>query len=658
MLLACLSAPLEPRQTAWDPAPRAASPRPLLQREACEQRSELRSAYFGDLHVHTSFSMDVGVGDLVASPDDAYRFASGEPLTLLAPDENGRGGLSVRLERALDFAAVTDHAEWLAETSLCRRPGSPAHDTRGCRIFRGEEASGRSGAQGLGARMLGIISVQGGRPEEICGPGDAWCRGEISSVWQATQDAAERWYDRTSACRFTTFNAWEYSATPARSKVHRNVILRNEIVPELPVSWLDEPEAVGLWRQLRKLCIESGSGCDALAIPHNPNLSNGRTFSVTYRDRPLAEQKAIASLRSELEPLVEMMQVKGESECRNGMFGVVGAVDELCDFEKIRGLSPGPPDCGEGFGSGATAGQGCVSRVDYARYALLEGLREQGRIGVNPYRLGFIGSTDTHNATPGDVEEYSYVGNDSAEEDAPAAARLSLTPVFAGAAQIQRNPGGLMGVWAEENTRDALFDAMQRRETFATSGPRITARLFGGWDYSDALCEASDIVARGYAAGVPMGGELPARPAGSVAPVFVASAMRDPGIPGAPGNLLQRLQIIKGWVDEVGRFHQVVHDVAGEASGGADVDLETCTPRGPGADALCSVWRDPDFDPAQAAVYYARIVENPSCRWHTRLCLAYAPERRPPGCDAEILPRLIQERAWTSPIWFTPAGTA
>ncbi len=653
-LLACSPAPTGPRQTAWDPPPHAARHRAEAPREACAARSELRNAYFGDLHVHTSFSMDVGVGDLVAHPDDAYRFARGEPLPLLPPGKDGSPGLVTQLERPLDFAAVTDHAEWLAETSLCRRRGSPAYDTPGCRIFRGEQAGG---AQGLGGRMLGIIDVGGrGRPPAICGPGDAWCRDEIASVWRQTQEAAERWYDRSAECSFTTFHAWEYSATPALSKVHRNVILRNEIVPELPVSWLDEPDVTGLWRRLKELCIDSGSGCDALSIPHNPNLSNGRTFGVTYRDQPLEKQRAIASLRSELEPLVEMMQVKGESECRNGMFEVLGDVDELCDFEKIRGLAPPPPDCGESISGGATSGQGCVSRLDYARYALLEGLREEDRIGVNPYRLGFIGSTDTHNATPGDVEEFSYVGNDSAEEDASAEARLSLVPGFAGAAPIQRNPGGLMGVWAEENSRDALFDAMRRRETFATSGTRITPRLFGSWDYPADLCDSSELVARGYAGGVPMGELLPQRPADAGGPVFVTSALRDPGTAQHPGGRLERLQIVKGWVDDAGSFHQVVHDVAGSA-GGADVDPATCTPRGPGADGLCSVWRDPDFDPSRRAVYYARVLENPSCRWHTQLCLAYPRDRRPPGCDDPTVPALIQERAWTSPIWYTPAGS-
>ena len=655
LLAACIPRSIGPGQQPWTPRQEPVAARPLLPREPCAEHDPQRQAYFGDLHVHTSFSMDAYASGLRATPDDAYRFARGLEVGLPPYDASGRGTRRVRLERPLDFAAVTDHAEWLAETSICTTPGSLSYGSRGCRIFRGEAESWIPGFEGLGARMLGIASI-GSRPGDVCGPDAVWCRDQLTAVWRATQQAAERHYDRTSACRFTTFHAWEYSAAPGRSKVHRNVILRNEIVPELPISWLDEPEPEGLWRSLKELCIDSGSGCDALAIPHNPNLSNGRSFAVRYRDLPMGEQRDQARLRAELEPLLEMMQLKGESECRNGLYGVVGAADELCDFEKFRGLSPGPEDCREGIGSGATEGRGCVSRLDYARYAILEGLREEERIGVNPYRVGFIGSTDTHNGTPGDVEEYSYEGND-ASEDASPRQRLDLTPAFAGAAHIERNPGGLMGVWSEENARDPLFDAMRRRETFATSGPRIVPRFFGGWTYPADLCAANDLVARGYADGVPMGGALRPAPAQArdTGPVFVVSALRDGGTPQHPGTRLQRIQIVKGWTDPDGLFHQAVYDVAGSAHNGADVDPATCEPRGPGADALCAVWRDPAFDASRRAVYYARIVENPSCRWHTRQCLALPADARPPGCSDPRVPRFIQERAWTSPIWYTPS---
>ena len=654
LLFACVPMTLGPGMQFWAVPIQPAQAQPLAPREECVGRDPLRTAYFGDLHVHTAFSMDARVGGLVAKPDDAYRFARGEAIGLPPLDVNGVGLRTAQLERPLDFAAVTDHAEWLGETSLCTRPGSPSYDSRGCRIFRGDEDSLPAGPAALGARMMGVATADG-RPEEVCGPDSSWCRSEVESVWEQTRAAAERAYDRTSACEFTSFLAWEYSGTPGRSKVHRNVILRNEIAPELPISWLDEPEPAGLWRRLKELCIDTDSGCDALAIPHNPNLSNGRMFTATYGDLSIAEQQSQAALRAEIEPLVEMMQIKGESECRNGMFHVVGGADELCDFEKIRsGLSPEPEDCGEGYGSGAIMGQGCISRLDFVRYALIEGLREEARIEVNPYRFGFIGSTDTHNATPGDVEEYSYVGNDGLEDETTAL-RLSPNRTFAGVAKLQSNPGGLMGVWAEENSRDALFDAMRRRETFATSGPRIMPRLFGGWGYADDLCDSAEMTAQSYAGGIPMGGELPERPPDAKAPAFAVSALRDAGTKARPGTLLQRIQIIKGWVGEDGRFNQAIHDVAGSADNGASVDPLTCEARGPGVDSLCNVWRDPDFDPEQAAVYYARVLENPSCRWQARECVSLPEEARPAGSDDPQVPRFIQERAWTSPIWYSPS---
>ena len=217
------------------------------------------------------------------------------------------------------------------------------------------------------------------------------------------------------------------------------------------------------------------------------------------------------------------------------------------------------------------------------------------------------------------------------------------------------NPGGLVGLWSEQNTRDSLFDAMQRREAFGTSGPRIRPRFFGSWDFPAATCESAGVVARGYVDGVAMGSDLPPRHSAS-APTFIATAERDPGTPGRPGGKLQRIQIVKGWVGDDGSFQQAIYDVAGHADNGADVDAATCGPRGPGADSLCATWTDPDFDPHRHALYYSRVVENPSCRWNAWQCLELTPDERPPSCDAPTVPRVIQERAWTSPIWYDPAA--
>jgi hypothetical protein len=637
----------DPGKEAWVPDSQPARKATLARRAPCAQHDPLRRPLYGDLHVHTGFSMDAWVQGTRVTPDDAYRFARGGEFELPPYDDAGRPASSIRIERPLDFAAVTDHAEWLGEVQLCSDPESPSYATRSCRIFRGEEEALLArllGLKGFRKRLVGAISLRG-RNHEVCGEGSALCREQTRTAWQANQEATERWYDRSEACAFTTLHGYEYSRSPSFTKIHRNVIFRNEIVPELPISWIDTPTEPEFWRKLRAQCVDTDSGCDALAIPHNPNLSNGQLFAIWYRDLPLEEQRAQARLRGGLEPIVEIVQYKGESECRNGMYGVMGGPDELCDFEKIRDL-PGLPleDCEEGTGSGAQRGRGCVSRLDYVRYALIEGMREAERVGVNPYVFGFIGSTDTHLGNPGGVSETEFVGK-YAE-----ATRDMLTIGEKRRPSAFRSAGGLAGVWAEENTRDAIFEALARREAFATSGTRIAPRLFAGWGLPENLCERDDLVAQGYAGGVAMGGALTGPPSGEAKLRFVAQARRDPE--GAP---LQRIQIVKAWHGDDGAFHQAVHDVARVAPG-ASVAPATCALRGPGADALCATWSDPDFDPSRAAVYYARVVENPSCRWTTWKCVALPADERPDGCSDPRVPRSVQERAWTSPIWYTPEG--
>jgi hypothetical protein len=439
------------------------------------------------------------------------------------------------------------------------------------------------------------------------------------------------------------------------SKVHRNVIFRNEHVPESPVSARFVPDAIGLWKTLAAECVDAGTGCDVLTIPHNPNLSNGRVFAVDYGGATSIEmQREVAQLRESMEPLVEMFQIKGDSECRNGLAGVLGGPDELCSFEKYRKPFAGSvEDCGEGVGGGALLGRGCFTRRDFARYAIARGLTEEERLGVNPFKVGFIGSTDIHEGLPGDTEEWIRDG----------VQRPQRTNSFGA-----DNPGGLAAVWAEENTRESIFAALRRRETFATSGPRMRLRLFGGWDLPDDLCSAPDLAARGYASGVPMGSDLAPRPSISpqhsmspqrsappheAGPTFVASALADPGSFDHPGGLLQRLQIIKVTSDEAGNAVQRIVDIAG-GTNDAFVEEATCEPRGAGAASLCATWSDPDFDPNERAAYYARVVENPSCRAYRRACLKLEGGARPAACDDESIRRYAQERAWSSPIWYTP----
>jgi hypothetical protein len=637
------------RQPAQAPSGRAYSE----EREPCRDRNPLRNPYFGDVHVHTGLSMDASLWDVRSTPDDAHRFARGEPLELATSSGPPR---RIQLERPLDFVALTDHSEFLGEVSLCTRPDSPVHGSESCRRFRGELDGGESGAMArfgrLGAvvRGGGLSEVIEGRSPAVCGEAGERCFAEMRSVWSQIVASADRFTDRSADCRFTAFPAYEYTATPEMTKVHHNVIFRNAHVPALPISWAEKPVVWDLWRELREQCLDAGTGCDVLTIAHNSNLSNGQMFTVDYRDLPLEEQVARASLRARIEPLVEISQIKGDSECRNGLYRVIGDPDEQCAYEQIR--PPATEDCGEGSGKGALVGKGCTSRLDFVRYALVEGLREEDRIGVNPYKLGLIASTDTHNGNPGDTEEASYDGWSGVEDDTPAKRLTGPPSMLTGGGP---NPGGLVGVWAQENSRDAIFDALQRREAFGTSGTRMQVRFFGGWSYGPELCDDPDLLRKAYAGGVPMGADLPAAAAAAAAPTFLVSALRDPGAPGVASSALERLQIVKGWAGPDGEIHQQVFDVAGtRAKQGPDPS--TCAPPAGGADQLCAAWRDPGFDPAQRAVYYARVLEQPSCRWSTRQCNALADAARADACSNPAIPKTVQERAWTSPIWFTPAA--
>jgi hypothetical protein len=651
--------PAEEDQSSDAPeGPRALAPsgEPYSEdRAACADRDPLKQAFWGELHVHSSLSMDAWLWDVRGGPDETYQFAKGEQTFFPPLDDSGAPTRAAQLERAIDFVALTDHASFQGEVALCTRPGSALYESEGCKMYRSELEVPDSPLGELGTRMGAIAQVldsAGGQPTRntaLCGEDGQACRDSMRLVWEEQQAAADRHYDRSAQCRFTTLHGYEYTATPAMAKVHHNVIFRNANVPAAPIPWVDVPDVYGLWKGLRSQCLEAGTGCDVITIPHNSNLSNGNMFAITGKDLPLEEQRARAMLRADIERLVEISQIKGDSECRNGMYQILGAPDEFCDYEEWRG--PEVEDCEEGTSWGALMDKGCVSRTDYIRYTLLEGLREQRRIGVNPFKIGIIAATDQHNANPGDVEEYSYQGWQG-DEDASVEQRLDPgdSPVNA-SNSLAANPGGLAGVWAEENSRDSIFDAMKRKETFGTSGPRITARFFGGWDYPEDLCSSAGLVEAGYEGGVPMGGDLPPRPEAAKSPSFVVSAMRDVGTPEHPGGLLQRAQIVKGWLDEEGRFHQEVFDVAGSANG-ASVDPNTCMPRGVGHNSLCTVWTDPSFDAAQRSIYYLRVLENPSCRWNQLQCLSLPAEDRPPSCSDPSVPTTIQERLWTSPIWY------
>ena len=624
--------------------------------QACRDRDPLRRALFGDLHVHTALSSDAWNYDLEVRPSDAYAYAFGGPILLPPKNAAGEGTRRVRIGRPLDFAAVTDHAEFIGETKLCADPSSEVYGSETCLEVRASTTPLDNPFVFVSMNPWPI------RENDVCGEDGERCRDALRSAWQETIRAAQAWDDSSAACERTTFIGYEYSSLRLGSNLHRNVIFRNEIVPRRPFSYLDAQREWQLWEHLRDDCIESGSGCDAIAIPHNSNISNGRMFAVDYPEAADFEaQVARARLRARVEPLVEVMQHKGDSECRVEMEGILGAPDEACGFEKFsdvryrddEGRAGAPGACWDWMADSLPhLGPGaCMNHRNYVRYVLTEGLREWERLGVNPTKFGIMASTDTHNGMAGGVDERTFPGHVGIIDDDPLQ-RVSEEP---GMGNVSNNPGGLVGVWAEENSRDAIFDAMQRREVFGTSGPRIRPRFFGGFELPEDLCDRPDAVARADARGVPMGGDLATSSAGA-SPAFWVSALADVGTVEQPGSDLQRIQIVKGWVDEGGQLHQRVVDVAG-GDNGASVDPLTCEPQGEGARSLCGVWRDPDFDASRPAVYYARVLENPSCRHSAWACLEWPASERPPGCEHRAMERFVKERAWTSPIWFTPERT-
>jgi hypothetical protein len=589
----------------------------------CADRDPLRRPLFGDLHVHTAYSFDAWVFGTRADPAGAYAFARGAEMP-------GPDGAPMRLARALDFAAVTDHGEFLGEVSLCLTPGAPGYDSADCVGYR-------AGNPAAYARFAVRLTNTASRRPDVCHQPGVDCLAEARTAWDRVRAAAAAADD---PCRFTTFVGYEWTGNTAGRNLHRNVIFRDARVPEAPVTYFEAHTAAELWDGLESTCLNANTGCDVLAIPHNSNLSNGGMFRPEPNpDDPREAERA--ARRAALEPLVEVVQHKGASECNEGFATMTGEADELCAFEAMR--PPPFDDCGEGVGSFGIQRLGCVSRYDYVRDVLLTGLGEEARIGANPYRLGMIGSTDTHIGAAGATDEATWRGHGGDDEATPADRLRDDIGLPYG---IVANPGGLAGVWAEENTRDAIFAALRRRETWATSGTRIVPRFFAGRGLPADLCGDPDLVARADAAGVPMGGTLPA---GDGPPTFVVAALRDPDPGAAP---LERLQIVKGWIDAEGRPHHVVHEVA--RGGDSDVDPETCERRGDGPSSLCAVFTDPDFDPSRPAFWYVRVVEAPSCRWSRLQCLALPEADRPAACADPNVPRTVREMAWTSPVWHTP----
>jgi hypothetical protein len=573
-------------------------------------RAEDRQAYFGALHVHTGYSFDAFQFGTRTNPDDAYRFALGSVI-------EHPTGEDIQLDRALDFYAVTDHAAYLGFLRSLADPANPlSQDPLARRIVDASTVKSRGGYLPDAA--------------EFAAQNDS--RGVNRSAWQDIVAAAERHYEPG---KFTTFIGYEYTASRDGGNLHRNVIFRGNDVPTDIFGRLDSANPEDLWGWMDQVRKE---GADVLAIPHNANGSDGWMFQTEQFDGTPID-KAYADKRLRNEPIVEITQVKGTSETHP----FLSPDDEWADFEifpfKVGRWEKSRP------------------RGSYVREALGNGLLMQNESGFNPYKLGFVGASDTHNS--GFVfSEKDYTGKVGVHDYYPKS-RGSVpidtydgTPTYREVFRRYYSASGLTGVWADDNTRAAIFDAFRRKETFATSGPRIRVRLFAGHELPANLHTRANAIAVGYERGVPQGGDLPRA---TRSPTFLAMAQRDQN--GAP---LQRLQIIKGWIED-GRKRERVFDVACSdglvvdplthrcPDNGARVDLRTCAvSTNVGASELATTWVDPEFDVREAAFYYVRVLENPVCRWSTWDAVTAGTTPR------VSIPATIQERAWTSPIWYNP----
>ncbi len=578
-----------------------------------------RNAYFGDLHIHTQFSLDAFTFGTRSSPDDAYRYARGEAIKHPV-------GFDIQLDRPLDFYAVTDHGFYLGMWLAMMDPEHPLHNDPEARRYLDSDQG--TLVTGMGHDLTTAIQFLRDHPDP----------GASRPAWRETIASAERNYEPG---KLTTFIAYEYSSSDADGgNQHRNVIFRGSKAPDLPFTRLDSPNPEDLWDWLDDL---RARGIEALAIPHNSNQSRGNKFALQQvSGEPF--DAAYARLRMRNEPLVEMTQIKGTSETHP----LLSPNDEWADFE-IEYLSPEDSNLK-------------IVRGSYVRDAYLTGLGFEEKEGFNPYRFGMIGASDGHNA--GSAFEESKFFSKLGLHDGKPEQRGSVPPGGAKtwddtalAARSARysswGASGLAGVWAEENNRESIYDAFRRKETFATTGPRIRVRFFGSYEFGDDALESSDLVAKAYEHGVPMGADLPARRRGS--PQFLVWAVQDP-----ESARLQRVQVIKGWIED-GEAKERVYDVACSddlevdpethrcPDNGAEVNLADCSVSADvGSAELKTLWTDPEFDRGQRAFYYVRALENPTCRWSTWDAMrAGTPPR--PG-----LALTLQERAFSSPIWLNP----
>ena len=585
---------------------------------------------FGDTHLHTAFSMDAGAFGARLTPSDAYRFARGEELI-------SNTGQPVKLSRPLDFLVVADHSDGFGFFPQLMSGDPVLLATPQGRKWYDQIKSGH------GAEAAIDIIQSFGRaqlPEGFPYPGTRAYR----SAWQQVIKAAESYNEPG---KFTAFIGFEWTSNSAGNNLHRNVIFREDgskaslVEPYTTLKPLGSDNPEDLWKWMA--ATEERTGSEVLAIAHNGNLSNGIMFPTIEAFGKKLDRNYVET-RAKWEPLYEVTQTKGTGEAHP----FLSPNDEFANFEiwDKGNLDATVPKTKE------------MLEFEYARAALKNGLTLEEKLGTNPYKFGLIGSTDAHTGLAA-IEEENFFGKTAPQEPSPERMTKAFVKDSKSGITImdwEVSASGYAAVWATENTRQSIFDAMERRETYATTGTRMIVRFFGGWDFEPADANNRMPAAIGYAKGVPMGGDLKNAPNGK-SPVFLVAALKDP-----IGANLDRIQVIKGWVDKTGKTQEHIYDVAVsggrkiEADGrcktavGSTVDIENATWTNTiGAPELISVWKDPEFDPAQRAFYYLRVLEIPTPRW-----TAYDAKRfgiKPlPGTTMTL-----QERAYTSPIWYTPS---
>ncbi len=588
--------------------------------------------FWGDTHLHTGLSFDAGAFGARLLPEDAYRFARGEELT-------SSTGQKVRLDRPLDFLVVSDHSDNMGFfPRLIAGDPELLADATGKKWYDMIQAGGQEAVKA--AADIIVSFSQGTFPKTLMSlPGSL----AYHSAWQETIDAAEKYNEPG---RFTAFIGYEWTSNTGGNNLHRVVVYRDNanraglVEPYTTLKPLGSDNPRDLWKWMG--AYQEKTGGRLLAIAHNGNLSNGIMFPIVESFTGKQVDAAYVNARAKWEPLYEVTQIKGDGEAHP----FLSPTDEFADYET---WDQGNLDL-------SVAKKKAMLQYEYARSALQIGLRLEEKLGVNPYQFGMIGSTDSHTglATAG---EDNFFGKHAGTEPGPERWKHPMAQIGDKKYESwEMVSSGYAAVWAKENTRAAIFDAMMRKETYATTGPRMTVRFFGGWNFTEKDAQSRWPGNIGYTKGVPMGGKLRREP-GAKAPTFLVGALKDP----LSGNL-DRIQIVKGWIDNKGKARERVYDVVWSGNRklnkngklpavGNTVDVKNATwTNAIGAAELITVWADPDFDPTRRAFYYVRVIEIPTPRW-----TAFEAKRYGISMPSEV-PMTTQERAYTSPIWYTPKG--